>query len=338
MESPPLQVTFDDVLIVPRYSSISSRDEVSLFQENVLLNHSFDIPFISSNMDTITEYDMASFMAHAGGLGIWHRYMSVREAIEVYEKWSVNELNPLAISIGCLKKDKTRIDALLEYGSPSMILCIDTAHGDSINMKQTLNYIRNDRNFKGAVIAGNVCTPQGTQRLLDWGADMVKVGIGPGSVCTTRIKTGCGYPQFSAIMKCSKVGPIIADGGISKPADACKALAAGAKMVMLGGMLAGTDKTPSWESASEDIEFRGMASKEAREAFEGVSKNAEGVSCMIKAKPKGSTRETINWLVEGLKSSLSYVGASTLDEFRKSVSFVQVTSNVIVENGSHIKD
>ena len=190
--------------------------------------------------------------------------------------------------------------------------------------------------FSNLVIAGNVCTYDGAARLMEAGADVVKVGVGPGSACTTRIKTGCGYPQLAAIEECSEAGHIIADGGIRNYGDAAKALLAGAKAVMIGGLLAGTDCTPSWEPDGASLEFRGMASKAARESCGGSSSNAEGVSVEVPWRPEGSTREVVEELMEGVRSAMSYSGTRTLREFSLKGKMVHVTPSTVNENKPHI--
>ena len=330
------QLSFNDVLLSPGYSEITSRKNTSLYQRKAVGKHSLKIPILSSNMDTITEFSMAFHMAEMGAMGINHRYMTIHELADLAETWFVNSLHPFAVSVGCVKNDQGRINFLLRnYKENNIIICIDIAHGDSKNLKDTVKYIR-DEGFEGTLIGGNVCTFEGTQRLFDWGVDVVKVGVGPGSACTTRVKTGCGFPQFSAITECSKAGPIIADGGIKTPGDAAKALAAGATTVMVGGMLAGTDHTPEGKSSLDTVTFRGMASREARNSFNGKVSNVEGISCLVKTKPKGSTKRVLYNMIEGIKSAMSYVGASTLPEFREKATFVRVTQATKYENTPHI--
>jgi IMP dehydrogenase len=308
-------------------------------------------------MDTVTGFKMARKMDEVGGLGIIHRYFSLDEYKKIILEWPLDK-GPLAFSVGTISKDKERIDWCIQN---SDIICVDIAHGDSLHMQQTLNYIR-AKEFNRPLIAGNVVTLDAAKALIEWGADMVKVGVGPGSVCTTRIKTGCGYPQLSAIMECSKTGiPVIADGGIKTEGDAAKALAAGATAIMIGGMLAGTDCVPGWNEAmdkynelsftagsrlhyitgkvfpdSPTIQYRGMASREAREAFTGApSSNAEGVSRNIECKPEGSTEAVVREIHEGIVSAMSYVGARTLKEFRYKKEFIRVTQATTTENHPH---
>ncbi len=347
-------LTFDDVLIVPGYSTIRSRSESECDTATRLGAFDFSIPICSANMDTITDSKMAKAMAWQGGLGIFHRYMSVDEARDRVSKMRLFQITnshfspPIVISVGTVDKDKERIDVIID--SQAEGICVDIAHGHSIQMAETLDYIRG-RGYKGLLIAGNVATRHGAVFLKSHGADVVKVGVGPGSVCTTRIKTGCGVPQLTAILNCSRgwdhtVPPdinVIADGGIRTPGDAAKALAAGARAVMIGGMLAGTDCVPGWIQPSgvlheRKIIYRGMASKEAREAFTGQEAiNAEGISTTVHAKAVGSTEQVIKEITEGIRSAMSYVGASNLDEFHKRATFIRVTPATVVENSPHFK-
>lgn len=352
-DSVELKLAYDDVLIAPRYSEVSSRSAVDTsvsFGETKL-----QLPIISSNMDTITGPKMAEKLGELGALGLIHRYMSVEEHLAIMGDWDY-DLGPVAVSVGTHTRDKERIDATLEYALrrpvQDVVICVDIAHGDSLHMVETVKYIR-DKGWHGTLMAGATCTYEGTKRLLDAGADIIRVGVGPGSACTTRVKTGCGYPQLSAVLECAQAGPIIADGGIRTPGDAAKALAAGAKAVMIGGMLAGTDCVPNWDIAMESyqkhlgfssgvgthppsISFRGMASAEARKAFGAAPVNAEGVSCTVKAKPEGSTVETITHLEEGIRSAMSYTNSHNLNEFLENAQFIRVSTAVAQENVPHI--
>lgn len=324
----PIGLDYSDVLIVPGFSTTDSRRDGDISWQ--LGEFKFQIPVISSNMDTITGIKMMKKMAQLGGLGIHHRYCLVN----VYQK-ALEELRvaypeaPAAFSVGNIDRDDERIDWCIEHAD---IICIDIAHGDSLHMIDTLEFIR-DLGFEGPIIAGNVCTPEAVSCLKEHGATLVKVGIGPGAVCTTRSKTGVGMFQFTAVQTSSAAGRIIADGGIKQPGDACKALAAGSTAVMIGGILAGTDCVPGWDEAMTfneegfnggEVAFRGMASKEARQSFTGKpANNLEGLSVQVKCKPKGSTEQVITDIIEGVKSAMSYVGASNLNEFREKARFVR---------------
>jgi IMP dehydrogenase len=314
--------------------------------------HTMKIPVFAANMDTICGVNMAVQMRKLGGVGIIHRYMKPSKTHNLihswfhetpWDDWEWEDEPHLTVAVGSINNDKQRIDVVLKQirdGLPINI-CIDIAHGDSRHMVDTLAYIhKNSPNNKGAIIAGNVCTFEGASRLFSYGADIVKVGVGGGSACTTRIKTGCGYPQLAAIAECSEAGPIIADGGIRYYGDAAKALAAGAEAVMIGGILAGTDCTPNWEEAriGKDMEFRGMASKRARGTCDGPTANAEGISTQVVTKAKGSTERVVGNLMEGLQSAMSYSGCKTLKEFKLKAKMVHVTRSVIDENRAHIED
>ena len=343
--------SFDDVLIVPQYSDIESRSYCDT-RTHLPKMHTLNIPVFAANMDTICGVEMAVQMRKLGGVGIIHRYMKASETHNLihnwfhetpWDDWEWEDDPHLTVAVGCLTKDKQRIDVVLKEmreGLPINI-CIDIAHGDSRHMADTIKYIHaNTPKDIGAIIAGNVCTYEGAARLFDFGADIVKVGVGGGSACTTRIKTGCGYPQLAAIAECAKAGPIIADGGIRYYGDAAKALAAGADAVMIGGMLAGTDCTPNWDHrrVGKGMEFRGMASKRARGTCDGPIANAEGISTQVVTKAAGSTERVVKNLMEGIHSAMSYSGCRTLLEFRLKSKLVHVTSSVPAENRPHIEE
>lgn len=328
--------SFDDVLIVPKFSTIASRYECSTaaYFPSLML----PVPVFAANMDTICGVKMAQKMHKLGGAGILHRYMKETETHNIIADWDYVKDGKLIVSVGSMHHDKKRIDVVLTQAKiegKDIGMCVDLAHGDSQHMLDTLEYIK-DNKFSNLLIAGNVCTEMAASRLFDFGADVVKVGVGPGSACTTRIKTGCGYPQLCAIEACAKAGPVIADGGIRYYGDAAKALAVGAYAVMVGGMLAGTDCTPGWDDEFGEMEFRGMASKRAKESCGGVPTNAEGVSTLVPKKAEGSTQEVVQELVEGIKSAMSYSGCRTLEEFRLHSELVSVTPSTVEENKPHI--
>ncbi len=343
--------SFDDVLIVPQYSNITSRSFCDTGLRLPFMQP-LQIPVFAANMDTICGTNMAIKMRELGGVGIVHRYMKASATHNLihdwfhnteWDDWDSKESPSLTVAVGSISNDKHRIDIVVKQirdGLPINI-CIDIAHGDSKHMKETIEYIRKETPEKwGAIIAGNVCTYEGAARLFEFGADIVKVGVGGGSACTTRIKTGCGYPQLAAIAECSEAGPIIADGGIRYYGDAAKAIAAGADAVMIGGLLAGTDCTPAWQESriGKMMEFRGMASKRAREFCGGFHGNSEGISTQVVTKAQGSTEAVVGNLMEGLRSAMAYSGCTTLEEFKIKAKLVKVTRSTMDENRPHIKD
>ena len=257
-------LTYNDVLLMPRHCEITSRKTPEL-KSRLTKNKSINLPFVSANMDTVTEFEMATKMAQLGGHGILHRFIPVEEQVrqikELQNKKS--ELPELIISasVGVKQEGKDRTDILVDAGVD--LLTLDIAHGDSVMMLETLEYIKSKYPHI-EVIAGNVAMPDGVKRLIDAGADAVKVGIGPGSMCTTRIITGCGVPQLTAVSLCVQEAkkhnvPVIADGGIKTSGDIVKAFSAGADTVMLGSMLAGALETPG-EVKGGMKKYRGMAS------------------------------------------------------------------------------
>ncbi|MBY0414718.1 MAG: IMP dehydrogenase, partial [Bdellovibrionales bacterium] len=285
-------LTFDDVLLVPRYSEISSRKHPVL-KTNITKNFTIDIPVITANMDTITETQMATTMAMMGGIGSLHRFMTEAEQVKQVQdiRAFLKEKNlstPVAASIGVKEEGMRRADLLVEAGV--QIITLDIAHGDSIMLLETLDYLKKKYPHVD-VIAGNVATGDGVKRMIDRGADAVKVGIGPGSMCTTRIITGHGVPQLSAIAMAVSVAskhgiPVIADGGLKNSGDIVKALCAGASSVMVGSLVSGTDETPG-ELKNGMKQYRGMASKSAQVSWRGEMPQgmaAEGESTLIPSK------------------------------------------------------
>lgn len=331
----PRGITFDDVLLVPGYNGIRSRQAVSM--EAVLARGDrpnpigLRIPVLSANMDSITGSEMAIAMAQAGGLGILHRFMSIEKNVEEYRR--VRAVGQVGVSIGVSGDAMERAEALV--GAGAEILCVDVAHGHSKMVNQMVRALRDKYGDNLCIIAGNVATYAGADYLVSAGADVIKVGIGPGSVCTTRIKTGYGVPQLSAILDCRKVDrPIIADGGIRVPGDAVKALAAGASFVMLGGMLAGTEETPGQKMKKLGADgketfvkiFRGMASREAQEDFMGSMadwKTAEGISMEVPVR--GSASAVLSDLLGGIRSGMTYCGAKDLKDLQRKAQFMEVS-------------
>ena len=334
-------LTFDDVLMVPRYSEITSRRN-AILSTLVTKHYSIDLPFISANMDTITESKMICEMAKLGGLGILHRFMSLEDQIQevktvrlFIEKTKLK--TPIAASIGVKDEGRERADKLVDSGVD--ILTVDIAHGDSVMLLEIVEYIKK-KYPQIDVIAGNTATKEGTKRMIQAGADAVKVGIGPGSMCTTRIITGHGVPQLTAIALCASEAkrydvPVIADGGIKTSGDIVKALGAGAKSVMIGSLLAGTLETPG-KIKSGKKEYRGMASKAAQVSWRGeVPKGmaAEGVDVMMPCK--GPAEEVLNELSGGLRSGMTYMGVDKIEDIEAAALFMEVSPQGVRENGPH---
>ncbi|MEI6834180.1 MAG: guanosine monophosphate reductase, partial [bacterium] len=232
-------LTFDDVMLVPGYNGIRSRQDVTT--SVTAAGRKFEIPIISANMDTITEEAMSDAITGFGGMAILHRFMSIEENVAMFQR--VKKPKQTGISIGIGEESMPRAEALIAVGAE--IICVDVAHGHSKEVNRTVRQLRERWGNNIMIIAGNVATYAGADYLAAAGADVIKVGIGPGSVCSTRMKTGFGVPQLTALQECRKVDRcVIADGGIKNPGDAVKALAAGADFIMMGGMLSGTDETP----------------------------------------------------------------------------------------------
>lgn len=333
-------LTYDDVLLMPRYCEISSRSIPSLTTK-VTKNKEMKMPFIAANMDTVSEYEMAKAMGKIGGMAILHRFISVEEQIRQIKLLQADKkTNPnilIAASVGVKEDGMRRADLLAEAGVE--ILTVDIAHGDSVMMFETMEYIKKKYSHID-VIAGNVAMPDGVKRMIDAGADAVKVGIGPGSMCTTRIITGCGVPQLTAVSLCveeaSKHGvPVIADGGIKTSGDIVKAFAAGAQSVMLGSMLAGCLETPG-EIQGGMKKYRGMASKDAQVSWRGNMQKgmaAEGESRLIPCK--GSVENVIDELAGGVRSGMTYLNADKLEQIRKNALFMEMNASGMMESRPH---
>lgn len=327
-------ITFDDVLLVPAYNHHESRRVVDTTSTDRLEKLSLSLPVISSNMDTITESKMANFMASKGGMGALHRFMSIEDNIKEFKKCQ----GKVFVSVGCTEAELQRAEALRDAGAD--YFCVDVAHAHAKYVGKTLKSLRQllaDR----CIMAGNVATYAGADYLASCGADIIKAGIGGGSVCSTRIKTGFGIPMLTCIQDCSRSDrSIVADGGIKTSGDIVKALAFGADFVMIGGMLAGTAPTPgeyiTKENGSKIKRYRGMASKEAQEAFMGPMhewKTAEGVATEVPYKDNPDA--IIADIVGGLRSGLTYAGADTISELQRKLNYVVVTQAGRIESLPH---
>lgn len=344
-------LTFDDILLTPKFSAIKSRENVNL-KTRLYRNVYLDIPIISANMDTITEEMMMGAMASAGGLGIVHRFMNkakhIKQIQQVYQEH--DRKIPAIISVGIKDEDLTRIELGKNIFDDNLGVCIDVAHGHHQSVLDMIAKIR-DKFGDIPIIAGNVCTWMAANELAYAGADAIKVGVGGGSVCVTRGVTGCGVAQLQAILDCVSVVnnynkmhdknvTVISDGGIKSSGDIVKALAAGVDTVMLGSLLAGTDETPGELINVEGKfykKFRGMASTGAMSTINSRKKTAEGVECLTPSK--GSVYDVIQELCGGIKSGLSYLGCDSIEQLHKTdVSASRITINGFKESVPHSLD
>lgn len=341
-------LTFDDVLLVPQLTSVESRSNVNLATK-LTKKIKLKTPLISANMDTVTEADMAIAIAQEGGIGIIHRFLTIdAEVAEVKKVKKLKLLVGAAVGIRADYLERTR--ALVKAGVDAIV--IDVAHGHSTFFVKALKELT--KKFpKTEFIAGNVATPQATEEMIKNGASAVKVGIGPGALCTTRIVTGSGVPQLTAISECAEVAnkygvPIIADGGIKQSGDIVKALAAGASSVMIGTLFAGCEESPALTFFRNNKKYkmtRGMASLMAnadrQKKDESVKKDlkkyaAEGVEAIVPYR--GRVYDLINQLMGGVKSGFSYCGAMNIEELWKKAEFIQITQSSLIESGPHDVD
>lgn len=330
-------LTFDDVLIVPSKSAVRSRKDPQL-TTRVTKNHDLTLPMISANMDTVTESAMAIAMDKLGGLGILHRFMSVESQVNEVTAVKAAGCTRIAASIGVNEEGFERAKALV--GAGANILTIDIAHGHSVTMIETLKWLRQEFGNRVDLIAGNVATPEATRELIEAGADAIKVGIGPGSMCTTRVITGCGVPQLTAIAWCVEAArefnvPVIADGGLKSSGDIVKALAAGAETVMLGSLLAGCLETPGPVHYGRK-HYRGMASRAAQVSWrggipEGMAPEGEATSIPV----KGHVKDVVLELAGGLRSGMSYINAADLHEISERARFVEMSIAGSTESSAH---
>ena len=328
-------ITFDDVLLVPQYSEIISRKTIDI-GSNLDENLRLDTPIISSPMDTVTGWHMASTMSENGCLGIIHRYNTIKEQMVLAKAC---EDHTYGAAIGITGNFLERAKGLINSGC--RILCIDVAHGHHALMRHALKVLRNSIGYDVHIMAGNVATLEAFNDLADWGADSIRVGIGGGSICSTRIQTGHGVPTLQSVLDCSRSdrsAKLIADGGIKTSGDIVKALAAGADFVMLGSMLAGTTEAPGkiiTKPHGTYKQYRGMASVEAQIDWRGHTASVEGVS--HKVPHKGPVKDVLNSLSMGIRSGLSYTGALNLEELRSKSQFIKQSSAGQSESGTHIK-
>lgn len=327
-------ITFDDVLLVPAYNHYESRRLVSTSMTDKTEKLLLELPVMTSNMDTVTESPMANFIGEKGGIGVLHRFLTIEDNISEIKKCRFKTF----VSIGCSKAEMERAEALRDAGAE--LFCIDVAHAHAKYVGSTIKELR-QLLPNSCIMAGNVATYAGADYLASCGADIIKAGIGGGSVCSTRIKTGYGIPMLTCIQDCARADrSIVADGGLRTSGDIVKALAFGADFVMIGGMLAGTAQTPgdilSRPDGSQYKQYRGMASREAQEDFMGVMhewKTAEGVATEVPYR--GDAETILADIIGGLRSGLTYAGASTIKEMQRKLDFVVVSQSAKIESLPH---
>jgi IMP dehydrogenase len=331
--------TYDDILMVPSYSHWESRKVVDISMRCKTGKLTLDLPLMTANMDTITETDMANYIGSKGGIGVLHRYMPIEDNVRMFKDCKC----AVFVSVGCAEIDLQRAEALRDAGAG--YFNVDVAHAHAKYVGRTLKHIREMVGGSACIMAGNVATYAGADYLASCSADIVKVGIGGGSVCTTRIKTGFGVPNLTAIKNCSRVDrSVVADGGVRYAGDIVKALAFGADFAMVGSMLAGTRPTPGPVISKKDDEgneikvksYRGMASTEVQEEYHGGIaewKTSEGVA--IEVSYREDEDEIIADIIGGLRSGLTYGGAATIEELQRKLDYIEITPAGRTENLPH---
>lgn len=357
-------ITFDDVLLIPAESHVLP-NEVDLSTQ-LAPNLKLNIPLISAGMDTVTEGRMAAAMAKMGGLGVVHKNLSIQAqadevrlakntpvtAEDTYAAVDKDGKLLVAAAVGVTSDTFERAEALFEAGADAIV--IDTAHGHSAGVLRKIKEIR-DHFPHNTLIGGNVATAEGTRALFEAGVDVVKVGIGPGSICTTRVVAGVGVPQLTAIYDAADVArefgkPIIADGGIKYSGDVVKALAAGGNAVMLGSMLSGTEEAPGDVQQGSDgrlvKSYRGMGSVGAMSQQHGSSDRyfqggvneanklvPEGIEAVVSYK--GTVSNVVYQILGGLRSGMGYCGAENIDKLIETAQFVRISNAGLRESHPH---
>ncbi|PWD99254.1 GMP reductase [Marinilabilia rubra] len=330
-----IKLGFKDVMFRPKRSTLKSRSQVEVERTFKLLHAGFDwtgVPVMAANMDTVGTFEMALALAQKKMFTAMHKHYLPEEWDQFLESAPGGIENYIAVSTGTGRQDLEKVKSIFEKHPNLKFLCIDVANGYS---EQFVAFVKEARKQfpDKAIIAGNVVTGEMVEELLLAGADIIKVGIGPGSVCTTRVKTGVGYPQLSAIIECADAahgigGQIISDGGCATPGDVAKAFGAGADFVMLGGMLAGHD-----ESGGEIVEkegckykqFYGMSSATAMEKHVGgVAEYRASEGKTVEVEYRGPVDQTVKDILGGVRSTCTYVGASKLKELTKRTTFIRV--------------
>lgn len=365
MESFTLSLTFNDVLLRPGFSGFE-RDEIDC-QVRLTPNITLTTPFVSSPMDTVTEASLAIALAEQGGIGIIHRNLTIDQQVAEVRKVKAAG-HHVGAAVGSSSGYEKRVEALVGAGAD--VILVDSAHGFARKVIDAVTYVK--QHFDVEVIAGSVATADGAKALIEAGADALRVGMGPGAICSTRVVSGMGVPQLSAILEIAPLAhdakvPIIADGGLINSGDAVKALAAGASAVMMGRMFAATEESPGAittfspeqvPSRFRDIlkngsaeyrfkEYRGMGSLAAmkkgleissEDEFHGKNYTgdvlvAEGVEGLVPCS--GTVKELVDKWLGGIHSGMYYVGAKTIEELWQKAEFMQITQASLTESHPH---
>tara|TARA_B100001063_G_scaffold211434_1_gene209743 strand:- start:4660 stop:5736 length:1077 start_codon:yes stop_codon:yes gene_type:complete len=343
-------LTFDDVTLAPKYSEVLPSDVDTSIKLTQILK--LRIPILSSAMDTITESKMAIAIARSGGLGIIHRNLNIKKQVSEIKKVKKQKLK-VGAAVGAGLNEFKRAEAILKENIDMIV--VDTAHAHTKKVSEIIKFIKKNKNKKIALCAGNIATAEAAKFLLNLGVDIIKVGIGPGSICTTRLVAGIGVPQLSAILNVrngikNKKVKIISDGGIKYSGDLAKAFAAGADAVMIGSLFAGTDETPGkliTRNGKFFKSFRGMGSVGAMNKgsadryFQSKQKDIskyvpEGVEGF--AKYKGKVSSIIYKLIGGLRSSMGYLGSKQIKYLKVKPQFVKITKAGFYESMVHNVD
>ncbi len=342
----PMYLTYDDVLLLPNYSEVtpSKTDLTTKLTANIELQ----IPVVASPMDTVCEVEMALAMSKMGGYGIIHRNLSIVEQVaQLKQVLAAGQRCGVAVGVGADFQE--RVQALIEAGAQE--ICIDSAHGHTKHVIEAIKAIKS-QNPQVEVVAGNVATYEGARDLFVAGASAVKVGMGPGSICTTRIMSGMGVPQLTAVVEGVRAarefnGKIIADGGIKTSGDIVKALAAGADSVMLGSLLAGTQESPGEVLTIDEKKYktyRGMGSVAAMKHGSASRYGQDSQAAAKKLVPegvealtpfKGSVEDHVYQLMGGLRSGMAYLGAQNLNELQEKAQFIRISESALMESRPH---
>jgi len=342
-------LTFDDISIEPGYSEVLSRDNCKLVSR-VTKNHTLQIPILSSPMDTITGWKMALKLRESGGLGIVHRFNTIEEQVEmmdtIQEAMGLTDYKiPIGAAVGATGDFLERAQELSQVPGLYVIM-IDVAHGHHLHVKRALDELKRTLPASVDIIAGCVATYEGARDLCEWGADAIRVGVGNGSLCETRIRTGIGIPQVTALMNCIEAAddwgiPVIADGGMKTPGDVAKALALGADVASIGSLFAGTRETPGpikkigiWPNEQLFKQYQGSTSRASYNDRGAEEKYIEGNSMAIPYR--GTLDRILDDILAGIRSSMSYVGANNIEEFWSNSTIVKVTPAGQLEAEPHL--